>query len=170
MTLDINTILGLLPKDIQDAATGVHSEEYVLFLDLWGTTAALEKYSKTKNILDRANIAHIQAHFVSTLGRLSNEPAFKDVRTVQASDCSYSFAENFDDLISFAASAFKCTTFRGLDFFFSPIRGGIGKGLVHVQDGGTLGKIPNFKFTSDSGFHRSDPLNFTGLTPLLQRT
>lgn len=149
MTADIKTILKLLPKDIQDAATGIHSEEYVLFLDLWGTSAALDKYSQTMDILDRAEVAHIQSHFVSTLGRLSVQ--FPAVRTTQASDCSFSFSENIEDLISFASSVFKCMTHRGSDFFLIPIRGGLSRGLVHIQDGGTLGKISNFKFTSEIG-------------------
>jgi hypothetical protein len=149
MTLDIKTVLKFLPKELQDAATGIHSDEYVLFLDLWGTSAALEKYSLTKDILDRAEIAHIQSHFVSTLGRLSNQ--FPTVRTTQASDCSFSFSENFEDLISFASSTFKCMTHRGTNFFLVPIRGGISKGLVHIQDGGTLSAVSNFKYTSEIG-------------------
>lgn len=149
MTIDPKLLLSLLPKEIQDAATGIHSEEYVLFLDLWGTSAALEKYYQTNDLLDRAQVAHVQAHFVSTLGRLSQQ--FPSVRTTQASDCAYSFSANLEDLISFASSTFKCMTHRGDHFFLIPIRGGISKGLVHIKDGGTLGSIPNFKYTSEIG-------------------
>lgn len=149
MTTDIKDLIKFFPKELQDAATGIHSEEYVLFLDLWGTSAALEKYSKTKDILDRAEVAHIQAHFISTLGRLSLQ--FPSVRTTQASDCSFSFSENFEDLLSFASSVFKCMTFRGSDFLLIPIRGGVSKGLIHIKDGGTLGQISNLKFTSETG-------------------
>src|SRR5258708_30014861 len=132
-----------------DAITGADSNEYVLFLDLWGTSAALEKYASTKDLLDRAEIAHIQAHFVSTLGRLSNY--FKSIRTTQASDCSFSFSENFEDLISFACCAFKHMTILHERFHLVPIRGGISKGLVKIVDGGTLGQLTNFKYTSETG-------------------
>lgn len=149
MGIEVRELLNLLPKAIRDAATGSQVDEYVLFLDLWGTSAALEKYARTKDLLDRAEIAHIQAHFVSTLGRLSVN--FPSVRTTQASDCSFSFSENFEDLISFGFSAFKCLTHQGNRFFLVPLRGGIGKGLVKITDGGTLGSIQNFKYTSEIG-------------------
>lgn len=149
MSVDPKVLLALLPKNIQEAATGKHSEEYVLFMDLWGTSAALEKYQQTKDLLDRAEVAHMQSHFVSTLGRLSQQ--FPKVRTTQASDCSFSFSENLEDLISFAGSTFKCMTHMGERFFLLPIRGGIGKGLVRIQDGGTLQSISNFTYTSEIG-------------------
>ncbi len=33
----------------------------------------------------------------------------------------------------------------------SPIRGGISKGLIYFEDGGTLGSLSNFKYTSEIG-------------------
>lgn len=149
MAVDPKLLLSLMPEQFRDQAIGKQSDDYVLFLDLWGTSELLSKFQNSGDLLDQATIAHTQTHFVSTLGRLCH--ALPAVNAHQVSDCAFAFSKSFPDLLAFACSAFKHMTFRSDKFMFCPVRGGISKGLLYFADGGTLQALRNFKYTAEIG-------------------
>lgn len=149
MSVDPKLLLSLMPEQFRNQVIGKQSDDYVLFLDLWGTSDLLSKFQQSGDLLDQANIAHTQTHFVSTLGRLCD--AMPAVNAHQISDCAFVFSKNFSDLLAFACTTFKHMTFRLDKFMFCPVRGGISKGLLYFTDGGTLQALPNFKYTAEIG-------------------
>lgn len=149
MSVDAKLLLSLMPEQFKTQVIGRQSDDYVLFLDLWGTSELLSRFQQSGDLLDQANIAHTQTHFVSTLGRLCKE--LPRVNAHQISDCAFVFSKDLSDLLTFACTAFKNMTFRLDKFMFCPLRGGISKGLFYFADGGTLKALSNFKYTAEIG-------------------
>jgi|GEM_PF-1894277 len=135
--------------EILEAFAGKEVNDFVFFMDMRGTTAKLNTAWRSDNILDRAEVAHSQTHFISILGVLCKERPM--IEAAQVSDCVFFHSAKIEDCLDFACATFKHMTVRGDKFSAWSLRGGGGRGLNRFLCGDEIRTLTNFSFSSVLG-------------------
>ncbi len=112
---------------------------YVLYLNLWGTSAKLlgdqsltgSSTEAESTLFSSKDLVPCQTHFQRTVTQIA------DGRELQAFACvdyAYVFSTNLDELVSYASEVFQAMIFPSGRPVIWPLRGAIAEGLVANQD------------------------------------
>lgn len=130
---------------IAELMHGIPTDKTLAFVDLWGTTAQIDKYTQSGDILDIGNMTQIQGRFSSILATIAkNNPSFE---VIQASDGAMIVAEDPNVLLEQVQIMFVYLSISAGRFQFIPLRAALSKGVhgIHKNTGNLKG-ITNFQF------------------------
>lgn len=132
-------------SEIMELLNGKQTDKYLAFLDVWGTTARIEKSEKSGDLLDHGDLAQIQSTFLSVLAAVASQNSDVDILT--ASDGAYVVSSDINKLLKILRIIMSGTqTWKG-HFHLIPLRGAISTGLSEIRDDKqALTKIPNFHY------------------------